>query len=84
MEYTIKPETKFHKVLKSIQSKAEDIFLSVILNLARITKSEELSAWLNRYTEKKMQQLQQEIIRMKWNQVTLDKAISSIRNQDTQ
>lgn len=78
MEYTIKPETKFHKTLKYIQSKTEDIFLSSALCLAKITKSEKLSAWISRHTEKKMQQLQQEIIRQKWDLITLQKASESI------
>lgn len=82
MEYTIKPESKFQKLRKQLQSKTEDIFLSSALCLARITKSEKLSAWIERYTEKKMQQLQQEIIRMKWNQVTLEKATAQIRQKE--
>lgn len=78
MEYTIKSESKFQKLRKQLQSKTEDIFLSSALCLAKITKSEKLSAWIERNTEKKMQQLQQEIIRQKWDLITLQKASESI------
>lgn len=81
MEYTIKPENRFQKALKKFQSAAEDRFLSIVLFLAKITKSEKLSAWIEKYTEKRMQQLQQEIIRMKWNQETLKKATIAIQKK---
>lgn len=82
MQYTIKPENKFQTAIKNLTSKVEDIFLSMVMILAKITKSEKLSAWLQGYTEKKMQQLQQEIIRMKWDKITLDKATAAIQNQE--
>lgn len=81
MEYTIKPENRFQKTLKKFQSAAEDRFLSIVLFLTKVTKSEKLSAWIEKYTEKKMQQLQQEIIRMKWNQETLKKATIAIQKK---
>lgn len=48
--------------------------------LAKISKSEKLSRWIERYTEKKMQQLQQEIIRQRWDLITLQKASEAIHN----
>lgn len=80
MEYMIKPEQKFHKILKQLQSKVEDTLLAAILLVANITKSKKISNWINRYTEKKIQKMQAEIIRMRWDKITLDKAVSSIRN----
>ena len=80
MEYTIKKESKFQKALKQVRSKSEDVFLSGIMFLAKISKSEKLSRWIERYTEKKMQQLQQEIIRQRWDLITLQKASEAIHN----
>ena len=80
MEYTIKKESKFQKALKQVRSKSEDVFLSGVMLLAKISKSKKISRWIERYTEKKMQQLQQEIIRMKWNKVTLEKATAQIHS----
>lgn len=80
MEYTIKKESKFQKALKQVHSKSEDVFLSGVMFLAKISKSEKLSRWIERYTEKKMQQLQQEIIRQRWDLITLQKASEAIHN----
>lgn len=80
MEYTIKKESKFQKALKQVRSKSEDVFLSGVMLLAKISKSKKLSRWIERYTEKKMQQLQQEIIRQRWDLITLQKASEAIHN----
>lgn len=80
MDYTIKKESKFQKALKQVHSKSEDVFLSGIMLLANISKSEKLSRLIEKYTEKKMQQLQQEIIRMKWDKITLEKATAQIHS----
>lgn len=80
MDYIIKKESKFQKTLKQVRSKSEDVFLSGIMFLAKISKSEKLSRWIERYTEKKMQQLQQEIIRQRWDLITLQKASEAIHN----
>lgn len=80
MDYIIKKESKFQKALKQVRSKSEDVFLSGVMLLAKISKSEKLSKWIERYTEKKMQQLQQEIIRQRWDLITLQKASEAIHN----
>ena len=81
MQYTIKRKGKFQNLTDKVKSKLEDIFLSVLLWFVNFSKSEKLSAWIQRYTEKKMQRLQQEIIRMKWDKVTLDKATVAIHEK---
>lgn len=80
MDYIIKKESKFQKALKQVRSKSEDVFLSGVMLLAKISKSEKLSRWIERYTEKKVQQLQQEIIRQRWDLITLQKASEAIHN----
>jgi len=44
-----------------------------------------LMNWLDRYTTKRISRLQQQIIKQRWQQDTLEKTISNIRsiNQDT-
>lgn len=80
MDYIIKKESKFQKALKQVRSKSEDVFLSGVMLLAKISKSKKLSRWIERYTEKKMQQLQQEIIHQRWDLITLQKASEAIHN----
>lgn len=81
MEYTIDQKGNFRKLIDKAKSRLEDIFLSVLLLLAKFSKSKKLDAWIKRYTEKKTQQLQQELIRLKWDKVTLDKAAAAIRKE---
>lgn len=37
--------------------------------------------WLDRYTTKRTQELQQEIIRQRWQQVYLEKAVEEIHSR---
>jgi len=45
-----------------------------------------LMNWLDRYTTKRISRLQQQIIKQRWQQDTLEKAVSEIRsiNQGTE
>ena len=38
--------------------------------------------WLDRYTTKRISQLQQQIIKQRWRQDALEKAVSDIRSID--
>ena len=40
--------------------------------------------WLDSYTTKRTQELQQEIIRQQWKQVSLEKAVTEIRSKTKQ
>lgn len=83
MQYTIERESRTQKVLRKFRSISEDCFLSGVLFLAKITKSEKLSAWVTSYTMKKIQSMQQQIIRMKWDKVTLEKATAAINEKQS-
>lgn len=78
MEYTIYREKKLDRIKKSCANKCEEIFLSTVLFLAKITKSKALANFLEAFTKKKIQRMQQEIIRKKWDMVTLEKAQNAI------
>lgn len=81
MEYTIKKTPKIKQIFHKYHDKAADFFLSAILWLAKTTKSQFLAKYIESSTKKKMQRLQQEIIRQRWDLVTLEKAQKAIRNQ---
>ena len=78
MEYTIHREKKFDKIKKSCANKCEEFFLSIVLFLAKVTKSKTLANFLEAFTKKKIQRMQQEIIRKKWDMVALEKAQNAI------
>ncbi len=65
--------------MKNINSRLEDIFLAVILWLAKTTKSQVLSNFISEYVEQKTQKIQHEIIRQKWDLAKADKLIKSMR-----
>ena len=68
-EHTICKESKYDKLKKKfsrIGSRIEDIFLSVALWLANILHSDKLNDWIESYTEKRMQNLQRQIIRQQY------------------
>jgi len=41
-------------------------------------------SWIDRYTTKRTQELQQEIIRQQWKQVSLEKAVEDIHSRTKQ
>ncbi len=81
MEYTIHREKKFDKIKKSCANKFEEIFLSIVLFLVKVTKSKTLANFLESFTKKKIQRMQQEITRAKWDMVTLEKAQNAINSK---
>lgn len=81
MQYIIKPINKFHQALKKIKSKLENIFLSILICIATFTHYKKLASWIEKYVQKNTFKLQQEIIRQKWDLVTLDKASKLIHNK---
>lgn len=83
MQYEIIRESKIKQVSKKIHSWFEDSLLSVLMFLARILHSEKLNQWIASYTQKKIQRMQQELIKMKWNKIPLDKAVQSIHEKQS-
>lgn len=81
-EYTIYRESNFSRFRKKISNKAEDLFLSVALCLAKITKSQKISSWIEKYLDTKTQKLQHEIIRKRWDGVALEKIVTSIHESN--
>lgn len=65
--------------MKNINSRLEDISLSVTLWLAKATKSQVLSNFITEYVEQKTQEIQHEIIRQKWDLAAADKLRESMR-----
>jgi hypothetical protein len=79
MTYTIERESRFTKIKKSCADKLEEIFLSTVLFLAKLTKSKTLANFLESFTKKQIQRMQQEITRAKWDMITLEKAQDAIK-----
>lgn len=84
IDIEIKDRNKSKEFFQNLNGKLEDLLFSIIQKLPEKLIPSSLMNWLDRYTTKRIAQLQQEIIRQRWQQDTLEKAVSKIRsiNQD--
>lgn len=80
MNIEIKPRNKAKEFFNKLYDTLEDILFSIVQKLPESLIPSFLMTWLDRYTTKRTQQLQQEIIRRQWEQIYLEKAIGEIRS----
>ena len=82
----IKDRNKSKEFFQNLNGKLEDLLFSIIQKLPEKLIPSPLMNWLDRYATKRISQLQQEIIKQRWRQDTLEKAVSEIRsiNQGTE
>lgn len=85
IDIEIKDRNKSKEFFQNLHGKLEDLLFSIIQKLPEKLIPLPLMDWLDRYTTKRISQLQQQIIKQRWQQDTLEKAVSDIRsiNQDT-
>ena len=67
----------FHK----LHSNFEDIVFSLIQKLPERFIPKWLMEWLTHYTDKRIQELKQQIIKDRWRQDALDRTLSDIHSQ---
>lgn len=80
MNIEIKPRNKAKEFFNKLYDTLEDILFSIVQKLPESLIPSFLMTWLDRYTTKRTQQLQQEIIRRQWEQIYLEKAIGEIQS----
>ena len=85
IDIKIKDRNRIKEFFHRLHSKAEDLLFTIISKLPEKLIPSPLMNWLDRYTTKRISQLQQQIIKQRWQQDTLEKAVEDIRsiNQDT-
>ena len=81
MNIEIKPTSKIKNLFQSIYSTLEDILFSIVAHIPESFMPSPLMDWLYRYTTKRTQELQQEIIRQQWKHVYLEKAAEEIHSR---
>ena len=69
-----------HTDFPRLHGKLEDLLFSIIQKLPEKLIPSPLMFWLDRYLDKRISQLQQEIIKQRWQQDALEKAVSDIRS----
>lgn len=80
MNIEIKPRNLIKEFFNNFHSKLEDILFSIVQKLPESLIPSFLMTWLDRYTTKRTQQLQQEILRQQWQQIYLEKAVEEIQS----
>lgn len=83
MNIEIKPRNKAKEFCNRLHDTLEDILFSIVQKLPESLFPSFLMTWLDRYTTKRTQQLQQEIIRQQWQQIYLEKAVEEIHEKQT-
>lgn len=81
MNIEIKNPNHLKDFLYGLHNKFEDAMFSIILKMPERLIPRLLMEWLDRYTTKRINQLNQEIIKDKWKSVYLQKAVDEISNR---
>lgn len=77
----IKPKSKLKEFFQGFRSTLEDLLFTIVTNLPESFLSSFLMNWLDSYTTKRTQELQQELVRQHWQQVYLKKAVEEIHSR---
>lgn len=81
----IKIEIEKHNCFKDLVHKifdwSEDLMLSVFEKLPETMIPQFLMNWMEKYTNKRISELQQQIVHDRWNTIELEKVAEQIRNQ---
>lgn len=78
----IQKPNRFKDFLHKIFNRLEDLMFSIIQKLPEKMIPHFLMDWMERYTDKRLAELKQQIIRDQWKKIALEKAIENIHKQN--
>lgn len=81
MNIEIKKTNHLKELLHRIHSKLEDLLFNIILRIPERFLPSFLMSFLESYTNKRLNQLKQESVKLKWKESSLEKAVEEISNQ---
>lgn len=81
IDIEIKKQNRLKEFFHEIHSKSEDILFSVIQKIPEKFIPASLMDWMEHYTNKRISELKQQIIRDRWRTVELKKAADKISNR---
>lgn len=81
MDIEIIRHSRIKEFFQKLHSRAEDILFSIISSLPEELIPPPLMEWLGRYMDRKIQQTRQQIVKDRWRQDTLEKALSDIHSK---
>ena len=82
IEIEIKDRNKFKEFFHNARNKSEDLLFSIIQKLPERFIPSLLMSWLDRYIDRRINQLKQEQIKATWQKMYLEKAVKQIHNKD--
>jgi len=77
----LKDRSRTKEFFQKLYSRLEDIMFSIIQKIPERFIPSPLMNWPDRYITKRISQLQQQIIKQRWQQDTLERAVDDIRNK---
>ena len=80
-EIEIKERNKFKEFFRKAYNKAEDIFFSIIQKIPERFIPSFIMEWLDRYTDKRINELKHQQIKATWEKMYLEDAVKQI-NKD--
>lgn len=85
IDIEIKDHNRLKEFFQNFHGKAEDLFFTIISKLPEKLIPSPFMKWLDQYATIRISQLQQQIIKQRWQQDTLERAVKDIQsiNQDT-
>ena len=75
----LKPESKFEKLTSKLHNNFENILFSLIQKIPERFIPQFIINWVGHYATKRTQQLQQDILRQRWQQVELERFLQEIK-----
>jgi len=84
IDIEIKKPNRFKDFLHKLYNRLEDLAFSIIQKLPEKFIPHFLMNWMERYTNKRLAELKQEVIRKRWQTIELEKAVNELRNNRQQ
>ena len=77
----IQKPNRFKDLLHKIFNRLEDLMFSIIQKLPEKMIPHVLMDWMEHYTNKRLSELKQQIIRNRWHTIELEKVVDNIHNR---
>ena len=70
------------RFFEKMRKMAESLLFAVVLKIPERFVPSFVMNWMKRYIEKRKQELQEQLIKQRWEQMKLEKVVAEIRQQD--
>lgn len=84
MNIEIKNQNIFRRIFKNLHDKSEDFLFTLTQRLPERFIPASLMNWMDRYTDKRIAELQRQLVKDNWTNVELQKAVEQIRQQEAE